>query len=186
MDDTSLWIPQSENHDVWIKTLTCAVLDSGGIQSEILQLLKPLCEVRGQLALLNPFLLLLFSFEPFLSFFAHPIPSGFCVRVDGLYMWECGGSQLLWVHQAGHLHLAISYTVASMCVVATDWMSSKGCLNESYSTNDYKLFILIKVCSDFFCSLLLIWSLLFTFADTLSWMRKRWCRSYTAFLFLKV
>ncbi|XP_073095404.1 serine-protein kinase ATM isoform X2 [Manis javanica] len=47
LDDTSLWIPQSENHDVWIKTLTCAVLDSGGIQSEILQLLKPLCEVKS-------------------------------------------------------------------------------------------------------------------------------------------
>ncbi|KAK2495794.1 hypothetical protein MC885_002133, partial [Smutsia gigantea] len=46
LDDTSLWIPQSENHDVWIKTLTCAVLDSGGIQSEILQLLKPMCEVK--------------------------------------------------------------------------------------------------------------------------------------------
>ncbi|XP_024426571.2 serine-protein kinase ATM isoform X2 [Desmodus rotundus] len=47
LDDTSLWIPQSENHDVWIKTLTCAFLDSGGTKSEILQLLKPMCEVKA-------------------------------------------------------------------------------------------------------------------------------------------
>ncbi|XP_058145086.1 serine-protein kinase ATM [Dasypus novemcinctus] len=46
LDDTSLWIPQSENHDGWIKTLTAAFLDSGGIKSEILQLLKPMCEVK--------------------------------------------------------------------------------------------------------------------------------------------
>ncbi|XP_029417756.1 serine-protein kinase ATM isoform X1 [Nannospalax galili] len=46
LDDVSLWIPQSENHDIWIKTLTCAFLDSGGIKSEILQLLKPMCEVK--------------------------------------------------------------------------------------------------------------------------------------------
>ncbi|KAM9220531.1 serine-protein kinase ATM isoform 2-T2 [Dugong dugon] len=46
LDDTSLWIPQSENHDVWIKTLTCAFLDSGGLKSEVLQLLKPMCEVK--------------------------------------------------------------------------------------------------------------------------------------------
>jgi len=46
LDDMSLWIPQSENHDVWIKRLTCAILDSGGTKSEILQLLKPMCEVK--------------------------------------------------------------------------------------------------------------------------------------------
>ncbi|XP_073922893.1 serine-protein kinase ATM isoform X4 [Castor canadensis] len=46
LEDTSLWIPQSENHDIWIKTLTCAFLDSGSIKSEILQLLKPMCEVK--------------------------------------------------------------------------------------------------------------------------------------------
>ncbi|XP_072809911.1 serine-protein kinase ATM-like [Vicugna pacos] len=46
LDDTNLWIPQSENHDVWIKTLTCAFLDSGGTKSEVLQLLKPMCEVK--------------------------------------------------------------------------------------------------------------------------------------------
>ncbi|XP_057606319.1 serine-protein kinase ATM isoform X8 [Hippopotamus amphibius kiboko] len=45
LDDTSLWIPQSENHDVWLKTLTCAFLNSGGTKSEVLQLLKPMCEV---------------------------------------------------------------------------------------------------------------------------------------------
>ncbi|XP_057606316.1 serine-protein kinase ATM isoform X6 [Hippopotamus amphibius kiboko] len=46
LDDTSLWIPQSENHDVWLKTLTCAFLNSGGTKSEVLQLLKPMCEVK--------------------------------------------------------------------------------------------------------------------------------------------
>ncbi|KAL1781773.1 serine-protein kinase ATM [Sigmodon hispidus] len=46
LDDVNLWVPQSESHDIWIKTLTCAFLDSGGIKSEILQLLKPLCEVK--------------------------------------------------------------------------------------------------------------------------------------------
>ncbi|XP_055963591.1 serine-protein kinase ATM isoform X1 [Sorex fumeus] len=46
LDDTNLWIPQSENHDAWIKTLTCAILDSGGLKSDVLQLLKPMCEVK--------------------------------------------------------------------------------------------------------------------------------------------
>ncbi|XP_077197706.1 serine-protein kinase ATM isoform X2 [Paroedura picta] len=46
LDNTSLWIPQSGSHDVWIKTLTCALLDSGGVKSEVLQFLKPLCEVQ--------------------------------------------------------------------------------------------------------------------------------------------
>lgn len=46
LDAVNLWVPQSESHDIWIKTLTCAFLDSGGINSEILQLLKPMCEVR--------------------------------------------------------------------------------------------------------------------------------------------
>ncbi|XP_075858601.1 serine-protein kinase ATM isoform X1 [Microcebus murinus] len=47
LDDANLWIPQSGNHDTWIKTLTCAFLDSGGTKSEILQLLKPMCEVKA-------------------------------------------------------------------------------------------------------------------------------------------
>ncbi|XP_038177673.1 serine-protein kinase ATM isoform X1 [Arvicola amphibius] len=46
LDDVNLWVPQSESHDIWIKTLACAFLDSGGIKSEILQLLKPMCEVK--------------------------------------------------------------------------------------------------------------------------------------------
>lgn len=46
LDDVNLWVPQGESHDIWIKTLTCAFLDSGGIQSEVLQLLKPMCEVK--------------------------------------------------------------------------------------------------------------------------------------------
>ncbi|ERE76122.1 serine-protein kinase ATM-like protein [Cricetulus griseus] len=46
LDDVNLWVPQSESHDIWIKALTCAFLDSGGIKSEVLQLLKPMCEVK--------------------------------------------------------------------------------------------------------------------------------------------
>lgn len=45
LDDTNLWIPLGENHETWIKRLTSSVLDSGGVQSEVLQLMKPLCEV---------------------------------------------------------------------------------------------------------------------------------------------
>lgn len=46
LDDVNLWVPQSESHATWIKALTCAFLDSGGIKSEVLQLLKPMCEVK--------------------------------------------------------------------------------------------------------------------------------------------
>nr|XP_056714051.1 serine-protein kinase ATM [Euleptes europaea] len=46
LDNKNIWIPQSRSHDVWIKTLTCALLDSGGVKSEVLQFLKPLCEVQ--------------------------------------------------------------------------------------------------------------------------------------------
>ncbi|XP_054829190.1 serine-protein kinase ATM [Eublepharis macularius] len=46
LDNTTLWIPQSRIHDDWIKTLTCAVLDSGGVKNEVLRFLKPLCEVQ--------------------------------------------------------------------------------------------------------------------------------------------
>lgn len=46
LDRTTLWIPHSESHEIWIKTLTCALLDSGMITSEILLLLKPLCQVN--------------------------------------------------------------------------------------------------------------------------------------------
>uniref|UniRef100_A0A670HWK5 non-specific serine/threonine protein kinase n=1 Tax=Podarcis muralis TaxID=64176 RepID=A0A670HWK5_PODMU len=46
LDNTNLWIPQGESHDVWIKTLTCALLDSGRIKSEPLLFLKPLCKVQ--------------------------------------------------------------------------------------------------------------------------------------------
>ncbi|XP_078258598.1 serine-protein kinase ATM [Rhinoraja longicauda] len=47
LDDSSLWIPQGVNHDTWLKTLTCKLLDSGGVRSEVLQLIKPLCEVKA-------------------------------------------------------------------------------------------------------------------------------------------
>ncbi|XP_042315979.1 serine-protein kinase ATM isoform X2 [Sceloporus undulatus] len=46
LDNTNLWIPQNQNHDVWIKTLTSVLLDSGRVKSETLLLLKPLCEVQ--------------------------------------------------------------------------------------------------------------------------------------------
>ncbi|XP_048349844.1 serine-protein kinase ATM [Sphaerodactylus townsendi] len=46
LDNKNIWIPQGRSHDVWIKTLTCALLDSGGVESEVLQFLKPLCEVQ--------------------------------------------------------------------------------------------------------------------------------------------
>ncbi|XP_026541131.1 serine-protein kinase ATM isoform X1 [Notechis scutatus] len=47
LDRTNLWIPHNESHEIWIKTLTCALLDSGMITSEILLLLKPLCQVHA-------------------------------------------------------------------------------------------------------------------------------------------
>ncbi|NWQ76792.1 ATM kinase, partial [Columbina picui] len=49
LDDTNLWIPLGESHETWIKHLTSSVLDSGGVQSEVLQLMKPLCEVKTDL-----------------------------------------------------------------------------------------------------------------------------------------
>ncbi|XP_065687565.2 serine-protein kinase ATM [Patagioenas fasciata] len=49
LDDTNLWIPLGESHETWIKRLTSSVLDSGGVLSEVLQLMKPLCEVKTDL-----------------------------------------------------------------------------------------------------------------------------------------
>ncbi|XP_064297316.1 serine-protein kinase ATM isoform X2 [Phalacrocorax carbo] len=49
LDDTNLWIPLGENHETWIKRLTSSILDSGGVQNEVLQLMKPLCEVKTDL-----------------------------------------------------------------------------------------------------------------------------------------
>uniref|UniRef100_K7FFL2 non-specific serine/threonine protein kinase n=1 Tax=Pelodiscus sinensis TaxID=13735 RepID=K7FFL2_PELSI len=58
LDDASVWIPQSESHDTWIKTLTCSLLDSGGVKNEVLQLLKPMCEVKTDFCqTLLPFLI---------------------------------------------------------------------------------------------------------------------------------
>ncbi|XP_048790877.1 serine-protein kinase ATM isoform X1 [Lagopus muta] len=50
LDDTNLWIPLGESHETWIKNLTRSVLDSGGVQNEVLQLMKPLCEVKTDLS----------------------------------------------------------------------------------------------------------------------------------------
>ncbi|KAM6342207.1 serine-protein kinase ATM isoform 3-T4 [Podargus strigoides] len=49
LDDTNLWIPLGESHETWIKRLTSSLLDSGGVQNEVLQLMKPLCEVKTDL-----------------------------------------------------------------------------------------------------------------------------------------
>ncbi|XP_040439477.1 serine-protein kinase ATM isoform X2 [Falco naumanni] len=49
LDDTNLWIPLGESHETWIKRLTSSILDSGGVQNEVLQLMKPLCEVKTNL-----------------------------------------------------------------------------------------------------------------------------------------
>ncbi|XP_028903598.1 serine-protein kinase ATM isoform X1 [Ornithorhynchus anatinus] len=46
LDDLSLWIPQNGDHEHWIRVLTCTLLDSGGVTSDVLQLLKPMCEVK--------------------------------------------------------------------------------------------------------------------------------------------
>ncbi|NP_001081968.1 ATM serine/threonine kinase L homeolog [Xenopus laevis] len=47
LDDPGIWIPQNENHESWIKHLTCTLLESGGVKSEVLLLLKPMCEVKA-------------------------------------------------------------------------------------------------------------------------------------------
>ncbi|KAM6290797.1 serine-protein kinase ATM [Porphyrio hochstetteri] len=49
LDDTNLWIPLGESHETWIKHLTRSILDSRGVQNEVLQLMKPLCEVKTDL-----------------------------------------------------------------------------------------------------------------------------------------
>ncbi|NXJ58989.1 ATM kinase, partial [Rostratula benghalensis] len=49
LNDTNLWIPLGESHETWIKHLTSSILDSGGVQNEVLQLMKPLCEVKTNL-----------------------------------------------------------------------------------------------------------------------------------------
>ncbi|KAM9389462.1 serine-protein kinase ATM [Phaethornis superciliosus] len=49
LDNTNLWIPLGESHETWIKHLTSSILDSGGVKNEVLQLMKPLCEVKTDL-----------------------------------------------------------------------------------------------------------------------------------------
>lgn len=45
LDNVDLWVTQNGCHDTWLKTLTCALLDSGGVKCEALLLLGPLCQV---------------------------------------------------------------------------------------------------------------------------------------------
>ncbi|KAM9320664.1 serine-protein kinase ATM [Gastrophryne carolinensis] len=47
LNDLSLWIPQNVYHEAWIKKLACSLLESGGVKSEVLLLLKPMCEVKA-------------------------------------------------------------------------------------------------------------------------------------------
>ncbi|KAM4796105.1 serine-protein kinase ATM [Rhinophrynus dorsalis] len=47
LDDPTLWIPQNGNHENWIKNLTCTLLKSGGVKSEVLYLLQPMCQVKA-------------------------------------------------------------------------------------------------------------------------------------------
>ncbi|KAG8452945.1 hypothetical protein GDO86_004664 [Hymenochirus boettgeri] len=46
LDDPAVWLPQNGSHESWIKNLTCALLESGGVKSDVLLSLKPLCEVK--------------------------------------------------------------------------------------------------------------------------------------------
>lgn len=47
LDSSELWVPQQGRHSVWLKTLCVALVDSGGVTSEVLLLSRPLCEVSG-------------------------------------------------------------------------------------------------------------------------------------------
>lgn len=42
------WIPQAGGHNVWLKALCTALLDSGGVRSEALLLSRPLCLVSTE------------------------------------------------------------------------------------------------------------------------------------------
>ncbi|XP_071956069.1 serine-protein kinase ATM-like [Antedon mediterranea] len=46
----SLWQPESTSHEDWIRQLSCALIDSGAIQDEFLQLVKPVCKVKVEFA----------------------------------------------------------------------------------------------------------------------------------------
>ncbi|XP_061781898.1 serine-protein kinase ATM [Nerophis lumbriciformis] len=45
LDNQDLWIPQMGQHQVWLKSLCAALLDSGGTKQEALLLARPLCLV---------------------------------------------------------------------------------------------------------------------------------------------
>ncbi|XP_074663108.1 serine-protein kinase ATM-like [Tubulanus polymorphus] len=42
----TLWMPSFSSHEEWIMNLVCALIDSGLIKDEVLQLLKPVCQVQ--------------------------------------------------------------------------------------------------------------------------------------------
>ncbi|XP_037534430.1 serine-protein kinase ATM [Nematolebias whitei] len=45
LESQEFWIPQSGGHQAWLKALCTALLDSGGVRSEVLLLSQPLCLV---------------------------------------------------------------------------------------------------------------------------------------------
>ncbi|MBN3300154.1 ATM kinase, partial [Amia calva] len=46
LENAELWVPQRGHHEYWLKRLCMALLDSGGVRSEALQLSGPLCQVK--------------------------------------------------------------------------------------------------------------------------------------------
>ncbi|XP_069045887.1 serine-protein kinase ATM isoform X1 [Lepisosteus oculatus] len=46
LDSAELWVPGRGHHDDWLRTLCTALLDSGGVRSEVLLLTGPLCQVK--------------------------------------------------------------------------------------------------------------------------------------------
>ena len=41
-----LWCPRHNDHTAWLKELVCALIDSGAVKDQLLQLLTPICQVK--------------------------------------------------------------------------------------------------------------------------------------------
>lgn len=46
LDNSELWLVQPGGNKDWLKNLSMALLDSGGVRNEALLLTRPLCEVH--------------------------------------------------------------------------------------------------------------------------------------------
>ncbi|XP_043928554.1 serine-protein kinase ATM isoform X2 [Protopterus annectens] len=58
LDDAALWIPANVCLENWLMDLTCALLDSRGVENEILLLSRPMCEVKTDFCqVILPFLI---------------------------------------------------------------------------------------------------------------------------------